>query len=43
MAATIYKLKLTELKDETDGWDLRDVLEMYIKAGKCSGKAFLVH
>jgi len=32
MAATIYKLKFAELKDETDGWDLRDLLEMYIKA-----------
>jgi hypothetical protein len=32
MAATIYKIKLAELNDETDGWDLRDVLEMYIKA-----------
>ena len=34
MAATIYKIKLAELKDENDGWDLREVLEMYIKAGK---------
>ena len=34
MVATIYKIKLAELKDENDGWDLREVLEMYIKAGK---------
>jgi len=34
MAATIYEIKLAELNDETDGWDLRDLLEMYIKAGE---------
>jgi len=32
MATEIYKIKLAELKDETDGWDLRDVLEKYIQA-----------
>merc|ERR1719391_1512968 len=32
MAETIYKIKLAELNDETDGWDLRELLEMYIKA-----------
>ena len=39
MATTIYKIKLEELNDETDGWDLRDVLEMYIKAGRYTGSS----
>ena len=39
MAETIYKIKLAELNDETDGWDLRDVLEMYINAGKYIGSS----
>ena len=37
MAETIYKIKLAELNDEADGWDLRELLEMYIKAGKYTG------
>ena len=36
MATEIYKIKLAELKDEADGWDLRDVLEKYIQAGELS-------
>ena len=39
MAETIYKIKLAELNDETDGWDLRELLEMYIKAGKYTGSS----
>ena len=39
MAATIYNIKLAELNDETDGWDLREILEMYIKAGKYTGSS----
>ena len=39
MAETIYKIKLAELNDETDGWDLRELLEMYIKAGEYTGSS----
>ncbi len=34
LATEIYKIKLAELNDETDGWNFREVLEMYIQAGE---------